>query len=342
MAEASETPARTVPTVGMLYAYLGHLKREFGDLTSAGSYLEQALELGEQSGYVEVIAVTSWALARLHRAQGDALAGLAVIERAIETVQEESLTVMRRLLLAERADLLVALDRTVEAETWAREQRVGEVVDLDLPTEQECLSLARLRLARGEVAEAARILERLLGPAEAAGRMGVAIEILVLEALVLQESGKLTPALNSLERALVLAEPEGYIRTFADQGEPMGALLSQMAARGVATGYAARLLAAIQGTEAGGHGQWVGSATLTIPALDNRHPIPAAEPLTAREIEVFRLLTSGASNQRIADALTVSVGTVKAHISHILGKIGVGNRTEAVAWARKFGLFDQE
>ena len=155
-----------------------------------------------------------------------------MIERAIETVQEQSLTVMRRLLLAERADLLVALGRLEDAESWAREHRVGEAVDFGLPHERECLSLVRLRLARGEVAEAVKLLARLLGPAEAAGRFGVVIEILALQALALHESGKLTPALSSLERALVLAEPEGYVRTFADHGEPMGTLLRQVAARG--------------------------------------------------------------------------------------------------------------
>ena len=241
VAQLSEAPTQTVPTLGMVYAYLGQLRREQDDLDGARSYLGQALELGEQSGYAEVLAATYWALAQLHRAQSDVLAGLAMIERAIETVQEQSLTVMRRLLLAERADLLVAVARLQDAESWAREHRVGEVIDFGLPHERECLSLVRLRLARGEVAEAVNLLERLLGPAEAAGRFGVVIEILALQALALQQSGQLAAALGSLERALVLAEPEGYIRAFADHGEPMGALLRQVAARGVAPQYIARL-----------------------------------------------------------------------------------------------------
>ncbi|MCL5960549.1 MAG: LuxR C-terminal-related transcriptional regulator, partial [Chloroflexi bacterium] len=282
-----------------------------------------------------------WALAQLHRAQADVMAGLAMIERAIETVQDNGLTVMRRLLLAERAELLVALARLEDAENWAREHRVGEAVDFGLPHERECLSLVRLRLARGEVAEAVKLLARLLGPAETAGRFGVVIEILALQALALQESGKLTLAQSSMERALALAEPEGFIRTFADHGEPMGALLRQVAARGIASEYVARLLAAIASP---GRSAPPGGSTHHGPASDLGAAMmrSGAEPLTAREIEVLRLLAGGASNLVIAGELTVSVGTVKAHISHILGKIGAGNRTEAVALARKLGLLERE
>ena len=353
VAEASEAPARTVPALGMLYAYLGHLRRELDDLEGAGRYLGQALELGEQSGYVEALAASYWALAQLRRAQTDVPAGLAMMERAIEAVQEPGLTGMRRLLLAERAGLLVAVGRLEEAENWAREIQVGEAADFGLPQERECLSLVRLRLARGEVAEAVKLLGRLLGPAEAAGRFGVVIEILALQALALHESGKLTPALTALERALVLAEPEGYVRTFADHGEQMGTLLRQVAARGIAPEYVARLLTAIaspgraspeQASPAGSANEPVTDHAPHTSTSDRESALmpSGAEALTAREVEVLRLLVDGASNQRIADKLTVSVGTVKAHISHILGKIGAHNRTEAVARARKLGLLEQE
>ncbi len=342
VAEVSETPSQKIPTVGMLYAYMGHVRREMDDLDGAGDYLGQALELGEQSGYVDTLAATYWGLARLRRAQADVQAGLAMIERAIETVQEQRLTVMRRLLLAERADLLVALDRLEEAARWAREHRVGEAIDVGLPHERECLSLVRLRLARGETVEALKLLARLLGPAETAGRFGVVIEILTLQALALDQNGELAPAVVSLERALTLAEPEGYVRTFADHGEPMARLLRLLSARGIAPRYVARLLAAIEGSGGGGPGSGDERSSATpLPTPDTRHPTPGVDLLTAREIEVLRLLAAGAPNQRIAGELTVSVGTVKAHISHILGKIGASNRTEAVARARELGLLER-
>jgi LuxR family maltose regulon positive regulatory protein len=352
VAQVSASPGRTIPTLGMLYAYLGQLRRELDDLDGAGRYLGQALELGEQSGYVEALAASYWALAQLRRAQLDTPNGLAMIDRAIETVEGHSLTGMRRLLLADRADLLVALGRLEEAESWARELRVEEALDLGLSQERECLSLVRLRLARGEVAEASRLLARLLGPAEAAGRFGVVIEILALQALALHESRKLTPALNVLERALVLAEPEGYVRTFADHGEHMGALLRQVAARGIAPEYVGRLLAAIASPGQGSPEPALAAGTAGEPATQHTRPKPTSdgespptqsgiEPLTAREVEVLRLLAGGASNQAIAAELMVSVGTVKAHVSHILGKLGAHSRTEGVARARELGLLRQ-
>ena len=263
-----------------------------------------------------------------------------MIDRAIESVNDPRMIVMRRLLLAERADLLVSLHRLEDAERWAREHRVGETTDFGLPHERECLSLARLRLARGEAAEAISLLARLLGPAEAGGRVGVVIEMLALQALALHESGQLKPALGALERALALGEPEGYIRTFADHGEPMGALLRQVATREGSPAYVARLLAAIAAPANGAGEPATHQASASEREADLRRQ--GVEPLTPREIEVLRLLAGGASNQGIADALTVSEGTVKAHISHILGKIGAHNRTEAVARARQVGLLDQE
>jgi LuxR family transcriptional regulator, maltose regulon positive regulatory protein len=350
VAEASEAPSRTVPTLGMLYAYLGQLRRELDDLEGAGRYLGQALELGEQSGYVEALAASYWALAQLRRAQLDIPAGLAMIDRAIETVQERSLTVTRRLLLAERADLLLALGRLEEAESWAREIRVGESLDLGLSEERECLSLIRLRLARGEVDEAVRLSTRLLGPAERAGRFGVVIELLALQAIALHESSQLTPALAALERALVLAEPEGYVRVFADHGDAMGKLLRQVATRGIASEYVARLQMAIASP---GHSHRVRTSPADSAVADAANHRSSDGPdvamkqagiesLTARELEVLRLLVTGVSNQAIADGLEVSVGTVKAHISHILGKLGAHSRTEAIVRARKLKLLDQE
>jgi LuxR family transcriptional regulator, maltose regulon positive regulatory protein len=116
----------------------------------------------------------------------------------------------------------------------------------------------------------------------------------------------------------------------------MALLLRQVAERGVASLYVARLLAAIQASGGNEHGA---AGARGASAARDSHPLPpGVEALTPREVEVLRLLAAGASNQRIADELTVSIGTVKAHTSHILGKLGAGNRTEAVARARHLGL----
>jgi LuxR family maltose regulon positive regulatory protein len=118
-----------------------------------------------------------------------------------------------------------------------------------------------------------------------------------------------------LSRALSRAEPEGYIRLFVDEGEPMVALLRQAYARGIAHDYVTTLLSA-----AGA------------PVLNAHTPARSLfEPLTERELEVLRLLVAGLSNAAMAQELVITVGTVKRHVNSIYGKLGVNSRTQAIA-----------
>jgi LuxR family maltose regulon positive regulatory protein len=167
-----------------------------------------------------------------------------------------------------------------------------------------------------------RLLANLLEAAEAGGYGGSAIKILVLQSLAFQSLGDLDRALSALSRALSLAEPEGYVRTFVDEGEPMARLLRLALSRGIAPDYAARLLAAF-GQE-------------TEPTPPGRESL--VEPLTKRELDVLRLVVAGLSNPEIADELVIAVSTVKTHINHIFGKLGVENRTQAVIKAQELAL----
>jgi LuxR family transcriptional regulator, maltose regulon positive regulatory protein len=99
------------------------------------------------------------------------------------------------------------------------------------------------------IREALRLLDRLQQAAEAGGRMGSLIEIGVLQALAHQAQGNLAPALVALERALMPAEPEGYIRIFVDEGLAMARLLSAAAVQGMMPDYIGKLLAAFPRTE---------------------------------------------------------------------------------------------
>ena len=191
--------------------------------------------------------------------------------------------------------------------------------------------MARLLIARGKPDEALRLLDRLLAAAKAAGRTGSAIEILALQALALWAANKKEQAVNTLTRALALAEPEGYVRTFADEGGAMGDLLSATlearqrghldAADRVSTRYLAKLLAALA-QEAAALG------------ADERLP----EPLSERELEVLALIAAGNSNQEISRKLFVSMSTVKTHVNNLYRKLDARIRTQAVARARELGL----
>jgi LuxR family maltose regulon positive regulatory protein len=166
------------------------------------------------------------------------------------------------------------------------------------------------------------LLAELLEAAEGAERTGSMIKLLPLQALAFQARGDLDQALPTLERALSLAEPEGYVRTFVDEGQPMGRLLRRALTQGILPGYTSRLLGAL--------GESVQPAPPAVQAL--------VEPLTERELEVLRLIAGGLSNREIAQELVVAVSTVKTHINHIYGKLDAKSRIQAVAKAQALDL----
>src|SRR5262249_32207649 len=174
------------------------------------------------------------------------------------------------------------------------------------------------------------------GVAVRQGRGGRMIEIQGGRGLTLRSCVDHAGALGALTEALTLARRHGYIRILADEGAPMRALLTQLpvarpdqqnAADRIDPGYLAALLRACG--PAGAVPQRIRAAAA---------PPGLAEPLTDRELEVLRLLAAGKSNQRIAHDLVVALDTVKKHVTHVLGKLGAANRTEAVARARELGL----
>jgi LuxR family maltose regulon positive regulatory protein len=144
--------------------------------------------------------------------------------------------------------------------------------------------------------------------------------------MALEAQGNRTGALSTLERALVLAAPEGYVRLFVDEGTPMLALLRQAHARSKVPGYVATLLRVF------------GAQPLLETPAASVHSGVLAEPLTEREREVLRLLLEGASNREIARRLVLSINTVKRHVYNLCGKLGVQSRTQAIVKARTLNL----
>ena len=192
------------------------------------------------------------------------------------------------------------------------------------------ITSARLLHARGRHREALRMLEEPREAAEANVRTRDLIEIMTLRALALWASNEKERAVADLTEAPALAEPEGYVRTFVDEGKPMAEPLSgvlEAQRRGrldppVAAHYVSKLVAALERDDAG----------VRLPV--KRLP----EPLSGRELEVLRLVAAGKSNRRIASELFVSVGTVKTHLNNLYRKLDTHSRTQAVAKARESGL----
>jgi LuxR family maltose regulon positive regulatory protein len=320
--------ART-SVAGLAGLELGKILYERNDLPTAERHVLESLDLLVRSGTTDSFGLGHALLARIRQARGDDDGAMAAIQRAVQIAQGFDIARISTLIAAHRTRIWLAQGKLELAGRWARDyEGLGEVEYL---REFEDLTLARVLLAQDKPAEALAVLDTLLLPAEAAGRMGTAIEILALRALALQALGEPSAssgrapgeALEALKRALQLAEPEGYARAFIDAGEPMAHLLRQAARHGIAPNYVGRLLAAL------------GARTRDQTEIDMSSLV---EPLSDREIEVLGLLAEGLSNAEIAQRLFISLPTVKSHTRNIYGKLGVHSRKEAVVQARALGI----
>ena len=316
-----------------LYLGLSGLYLERGDLEAARQHLLESEELGEHA------ALPNWpyrrcvATARMAEAQGDFDDALDLLDEAQRLYHRTPVPDVRP-IAALKARVLVARGRLDEALDWAREQGLSAHDDLSYLREFEHITLARMLLARYKsdreersIHEATGLLQRLLRAAEEGGRIGSVIEILVLQALAHEAQDDSPSALGPLQRSLRLAESEGYVRVFVDEGRPMARLLSEAAARGIVPKYTGKLLAAFE------------AAAKQSEDTSYGHPAePLVEPLSQRELEVLRLIAQGLSNREIGERLFLALDTVKGHNRRIFGKLSVGRRTEAVARARSLGI----
>ena len=319
-----------LPVAGWAYLGLGELWREWNDLDAATGHLEQGLELGKWVGTAGPLAITYAVLARVKRAQGDTRGALDALDRARQGDPEPQVRDPLNPLSAYLARAQLEQGDTEAALRWARKLRLGADDELSYSREVEHLVVARVFVAQGKLEEALRLLGRLLSAAHAGGRIGSVIEILTLQALILQKAGDAVRATSVLGRALSFAEPEVYVRMFVDEGDPMAALLSILPANAASSSYVDRLLVAL----------WRSGKRDRMPVGPTVPPYgqPLPEPLSERELEVLRLVASGRSNREIARELYVSLGTVKTHINNTYRKLGASSRTRAVARARDLNL----
>jgi LuxR family maltose regulon positive regulatory protein len=239
-------------------------------------------------------------------------------------------------IAALKARMYLRQGRLGEALDWARERGLSVEDDLSYLGEFEHITLARILIAQhqndpaaGSIHKAIDLLERLLQAAEAGGRMGSVIEILVVQALALQAQGNVPQALASVGRALALAEPEGYVRIFVDEGESMRLLIEKQPRGQDKTflGYVDKLLTAFARPTA-----------IPQPKTNDLQSM-IIEPLSERELEVLKLLRSALSGPEIARKLIVSLNTLRTHTKNIFNKLGVNNRRAAVHRAEELNLF---
>jgi LuxR family transcriptional regulator, maltose regulon positive regulatory protein len=306
---------------------MSELQRERNELDAATQSLLRSQELGEQSGFAQNRYRWRVAMARIREARGDLDGALDLLGSAQPLFMIDFSPNVRP-IAAMHARVLVRQGRTGDALGWAREHGISVEDDLSYVHEYEHITLARALLGSGSADQASGLLDRLLQAAELGGRTGSMIEILVLQALANDVRRDMRAALVPLERALTLAEPEGYVRVFVDEGPRMAALLQAAAKRGIAPGYVQRLLT---------HS---GAATREPHATQNLIKIKI-EPLSERELDVLRLLATDLDGPEIASQLTVSLNTMRTHTKSIYTKLGVNSRRAAVHRAEELALLSQ-
>jgi len=335
LALATNESGQRLPVASEALVGLGELSYEWNDLDSAARYLEASVELSEQ--WSELVAFDAYIpLAYVRQAQGDRDGIRDAIQQAQHiALKTDAFEADDLLVTLTQARLWVTQGNLKAAMRWAEERGLEKHSDSPELTENndfftsrqqkyEHLVLARLLIARDRPEEALALLEPLLPKMEQGGRTDLVIEIQLLKALAFQKQGDLGQALAALERALSLAEPGGFVRTFVDKAQPMARLLYAAAARGIAPEYTGKLLAAFP----------LSKATPPSPDL----PTELVESLSARELQVLQLIAKGLSNKEIAQQLVLALPTVKWHTSNIYGKLAVKNRTQAVAKARTLGI----
>jgi len=317
-----------------LYRGLGEFYVERGDLEAAAQHLLTSQKLGEQTATTDWLHRLCVSQARLKEAQGDLDGALALLDEAERVYVRAPLPDVHP-VAALKARVWLKQGGLAEAQRWAREQGLSADDDIRYTHEFEHITLARVLIAvgksdreAGSLDEATRLLGRLLQAAEAGGRMGSVIEILVAQALALQTQGNVSQALASVERALALAEPEGYVRIFVDEGEAMRVLIEKQSRNRdhPLSGYADKLLAAFTQPVAAPKSAIIHQKSDMI------------EPLSNRELEVLKLLRSELSGPEIAQQLIVSLHTLRTHTNNIFNKLGVNNRRAAVRRAEELDL----
>jgi LuxR family maltose regulon positive regulatory protein len=342
---AAEHGADAAPDASWVLAGLADLLRERNDLDAALAYASDAAARGKQLAIPNLTLLCSLVLARVHQARGEVAQALAIVGEMRAVTEQFRILPLQGLLRAFEAQLHLQQGDLTSALVGEQEPSETDLYWISpilavYSNEHLAIARAQAQLAHGRASGDQRQLREALGllgqqqeRAEREELPWLRVKVFALQALAEQALGNLPQALRILRRAVELAAPEGLMRVLLDEGPLLEALLAQSAEPGAQNDplltYVEHFLSAFPQPQR--DAEAVLRSTL-------KRSNALVEPLTARELDVLRLLGSGLSNHAIAQELVVAVGTVKRHIANILSKLQVDSRLAAVARARELGL----
>lgn len=318
-----------------MYVGLSELELERNNLDIAIQHLSKTKEQGEHTGFPQHPFRWRVAMAGIQEAQGNIDDALQLLDEA-EHRYTADFSPNVRPIPAMKVRVWIKQGRLEKALDWARERKLSIEEEPSYLREFEQITFNRILLSQfqgdhaGNLPGVIDLLERLLKAAEEGGRMGSVIEILILQTLAHQMRKDIPAALSALERALKLAEPENYIRMFADEGAAMAALLREVAARKVMPDYTGLLLSAFEAERKG----------LDVETSPSAAPVSGSliEALSQRELDILRLFKTELSGPEIAQELVIALSTVRTHTKSIYNKLNVNSRRGAVKRAMELGL----
>jgi LuxR family maltose regulon positive regulatory protein len=330
MQYADECGISQTLVAGWLETQWAEALAELDDLDGAVQKAKKSVEsMGSGSENLAALGWSNLYLVRILFSKGD-MAGAKEVIQTMENIVRDydmhrSISIQ---ISAWQARIGLEENEFEAASKWVEELCSDAHGKLPFLSEIECIVLTRTLIAQGSVDEAIKLLRQLFVTAKAGEHTSGMIKILILQALALQAGSDTDQAITALEKALTLAKPGGFIRTFVDEGPPMARLLYEALSRGIAPDYVRRLLAAFPMAEP----EQASPPGTLAPESE------LIEPLSQRELEVLQLMAEGLANPEIASRLFLALNTVKTHASNIYGKLGVHSRTQAVARARALGL----
>ena len=326
---AAESGISTTIVAGWLLAIWGETLAEHNNLDLALQKVVKGVGLTERGRDVAMIGWSNLCLVRVLFSRGAVAEAEKVIQKMEKKDREFDLPLWVPVQMsAWQVRIWLKQGNLEAASRWAGERGLGVEGDLSSHHEIEYVVLARYLIAHERSDDAIKLLPRLFEAADKRGHTSRVIGILILQALAYQAAGDRVQSMTTLEQALTLAEPGGFIRVFIDEGPPMANLLNEAFTSGMTTDYVRRLMAAFPDA---------GSPSASPPSTHSTKP-DLIEPLSERELEVLQLVANGLTNQEIAGKLFLSLNTVKVHTRNIYGKLGVNNRTQAAARARTLGI----